>query len=423
MHVTWIATLLFIQRTQLDDEAFLYPSLERLLWYVLARYVLVLLGRNHLKEPLPDDELNSAKKKKVQDRHLTQAELAGVRAVHVHLLSLQRRRKTRPPFVKNVVGLFKRVDLLLDEHEDDDQVLAVDGRPVLLWPNEQSPALGDDERLEEKSPVLSVREKNCRDPRKSSTGDDDKENDGLPESALKNSKAAFFSQLARKRPKKKVQQQTPRLVLEEEEEHFECSPKTRQLTIPEMITSGAKRERHDVDDWKSSPSIATLPPPDETIYDFSDETDEKRDRGRGKRIFRFKKLAASTPTSLEPSTSAAFGALGDKRDAGETSSTTAYLAAFDGFLENSQKSSSSSQRAAEASTCGPKFNVKEPSMEKKRSSTLSEQSFGGAKKMLKVRCSKCVNCLKLRDCGRCEGCFRGGSTTTKVRVDLFLLQC
>jgi hypothetical protein len=92
-----------------------------------------------------------------QKRYLTSAELIGIRAVDVYLLRLMKTRKTRPPFVKNVVGLFEDVDLLLDEHEDDDQVRAVDGRPVLLWPDElstSSEAADDDESpMEEGSRV------------------------------------------------------------------------------------------------------------------------------------------------------------------------------------------------------------------------------------------------------------------------------
>jgi hypothetical protein len=388
------------------------------MWYVLARYVSVLLGRNHLQDVSSNDE--EVKSSEVQQkRYLTSAELSGIRAVDVYLLRLMKTRKTRPPFVKDVAGLFEDVDLLLDEHEDDDQVLAVDGRPVLLWPDEHS-ALDDDERFEDGSPVVSVREKNWSDPRKSSTGDDDKENDGLPESALKNSKAAFLSQLARKGPEKKVQHRTPIIVLEKlKEKHFECSPKTRQLTIPEMITSGAKGRRHEDDQLKNSTSISTtLPPPDETIYDFSDETDEVGNRGRNRSFFQFKKRFASTPRSSNPSTAAAFDALGAQREAGETSSTTARLVAFHSVSETSQKSSSS-QRAEEASTAGPKSNDEKASNGKKMFlSTVSKESSGSAQRLFKRRCCKCVNCLKLRNCGSCKGCLLlRGSTTLKVRVD------
>lgn len=100
-----------------------------MLWYVLAKYVAILLRRNHL-----DCESNHVKSEDDTEQphvHLTNYELFGLKEIVLYLYDLPQHKKNVPELLKDPVELIKDVRLLVEKHCKDDNQLAITGVPVL----------------------------------------------------------------------------------------------------------------------------------------------------------------------------------------------------------------------------------------------------------------------------------------------------
>ncbi|XP_013144915.1 PREDICTED: jmjC domain-containing histone demethylation protein 1 isoform X2 [Papilio polytes] len=118
-------------------QKFRYPFFTEMLWYVLDRYVIALLGRTHLAlegaaalahaPPLapPTDHV-----------HLTQNELHGLKAIVMYLHQLPAARKSVPELLSDPIALVRDVRTLVEQHRHDKQHLAVTGVPLLKGPEE-----------------------------------------------------------------------------------------------------------------------------------------------------------------------------------------------------------------------------------------------------------------------------------------------
>lgn len=107
-----------------------------MLWYVLAKYVAILLKRNHL-----DCESNQVKSEDAEDEphvHLTNYELFGLKEIVLYLYDLPQQKKNVPELLKDPVELIKDVRLLVEKHCRDDNQLAITGVPVLRMNAEYS---------------------------------------------------------------------------------------------------------------------------------------------------------------------------------------------------------------------------------------------------------------------------------------------
>lgn len=106
---------------------FRYPFFTEMLWYVLAKYVFILLGTSHLEgEP---DRMEEAEKQ--EHIHLTHYELFGLKEIVLYLYDLPQHKKNVPELIKDPVALIKDVRTLVERHCKDDNQLAITGQPVL----------------------------------------------------------------------------------------------------------------------------------------------------------------------------------------------------------------------------------------------------------------------------------------------------
>lgn len=108
-------------------QKFRYPFFTEMLWYTLAKYVRMLLGRSHLLNE--DDCIQEVESK--PHTHLTHMELYGLREIVMYLYSLPKQRKSVPDLVRDPVQLIKDVRSLVERHCRDMPELAVTGRPIL----------------------------------------------------------------------------------------------------------------------------------------------------------------------------------------------------------------------------------------------------------------------------------------------------
>lgn len=99
-----------------------------MLWYVLQKYVYVLLGKNHLDGPEEEMESPPSPSKHI---HLTSQELHGLKGIVLYLHQLQAYRKNVPEIIKDPVALIKDVRTLIELHCGDNPAQAVTGRSVL----------------------------------------------------------------------------------------------------------------------------------------------------------------------------------------------------------------------------------------------------------------------------------------------------
>lgn len=106
---------------------FRYPFFTEMLWYVLAKYVYILLGTSHL-EGEPDRTEDAEKQDHI---HLTHYELFGLKEIVLYLYDLPQNRKNVPELIKDPVALIKDVRTLVERHCKDDNQLAITGIPVL----------------------------------------------------------------------------------------------------------------------------------------------------------------------------------------------------------------------------------------------------------------------------------------------------
>lgn len=117
---------------QVEDQTkvpqkFRYPYFTEMLWYVLARYVYVLLGNAHLEgDPSRVDELRTAR-----HIHLTHYELFGLKEIVMFLYDLPPHKKNVPDLIRDPVALIKDVRTLVERHCKDSPEQAITGRPIL----------------------------------------------------------------------------------------------------------------------------------------------------------------------------------------------------------------------------------------------------------------------------------------------------
>lgn len=98
-----------------------------MLWYVLVRYVYVLLGNAHLEgEPGRVEEVRNAK-----HIHLTHYELFGLKEIVMYLYDLPPHKKNVPDLIRDPVALIKDVRTLVERHCKDSPELAITNRPIL----------------------------------------------------------------------------------------------------------------------------------------------------------------------------------------------------------------------------------------------------------------------------------------------------
>lgn len=117
---------------QVEDQTkvpqkFRYPYFTEMLWYVLARYVYVLLGNAHLEgDPSRVEELRTAR-----HIHLTHYELFGLKEIVMFLYDLPPHKKNVPDLIRDPVALIKDVRTLVERHCKDSPEQAITGRPIL----------------------------------------------------------------------------------------------------------------------------------------------------------------------------------------------------------------------------------------------------------------------------------------------------
>ncbi|XP_024084550.1 jmjC domain-containing histone demethylation protein 1 [Cimex lectularius] len=116
-----------VEETTHVPQKFRYPFFTEMLWYVLVRYVHVLLGRSHLRD-CPEAEPPT------KHIHLTALELHGIKAIVTYLHSLPTNKKNIPELIVDPVALIKDVRTLVEQHRHDIPEFSVTGFPVLCNP-------------------------------------------------------------------------------------------------------------------------------------------------------------------------------------------------------------------------------------------------------------------------------------------------
>ncbi|XP_012276970.1 jmjC domain-containing histone demethylation protein 1 [Orussus abietinus] len=113
-------------------QKFRYPFFTEMLWYVLERYVHVLLGRSHLD--IPESQHQHLVPQHHQHIHLTPFELHGLKSIVMYLHSLPSTKKNVPDLIRDPVALIHDVRCLVEQHRHDNPDAAVTGNPVLPPP-------------------------------------------------------------------------------------------------------------------------------------------------------------------------------------------------------------------------------------------------------------------------------------------------
>ncbi|XP_034942287.1 jmjC domain-containing histone demethylation protein 1 [Chelonus insularis] len=113
-------------------QKFRYPFFTEMLWYVLERYVHVLLGRSHLD--IPENQRQHITPSIQTHQHLTQFELHGLKSIVMYLHSLPSTKKNVPELIRDPVALIHDVRGLVEQHRHDNPDAAVTGRPILPAP-------------------------------------------------------------------------------------------------------------------------------------------------------------------------------------------------------------------------------------------------------------------------------------------------
>ncbi|KAL7288950.1 hypothetical protein TKK_0016913 [Trichogramma kaykai] len=111
---------------------FRYPFFTEMLWYVLERYVHVLLGRSHLD--ISEDQSHHLTPKHTKHVHLTSMELHGLKSIVMYLHALPSTKKNVPELIKDPIALIHDVRCLVEQHRHDSPDEAVTGLPVLPPP-------------------------------------------------------------------------------------------------------------------------------------------------------------------------------------------------------------------------------------------------------------------------------------------------
>ncbi|XP_073991040.1 lysine demethylase 2 [Rhodnius prolixus] len=108
-----------------------YPFFTEMLWYVLVRYVHVLLGQPHLREGVDNVHYEPPE----GHIHLTALELHGIKAIVTYLHSLPTNKKNIPELIVDPVALIKDVRTLVEQHRHDIPEFSVTGLPILCNPS------------------------------------------------------------------------------------------------------------------------------------------------------------------------------------------------------------------------------------------------------------------------------------------------
>ncbi|XP_075146747.1 lysine demethylase 2 [Haematobia irritans] len=144
-----------LKTAQVEDstkvpQKFRYPFFTEMLWYVLARYVYVLLGHSHLEGEPSIDEDEMASRPHI---HLTHYELFGLKEIVMYLYDLPPNKKNVPELVRDPVALIKDVRTLVERHCKDKPELAITGESVLKPPGIMHPQFQEYERSRVKQEI------------------------------------------------------------------------------------------------------------------------------------------------------------------------------------------------------------------------------------------------------------------------------
>ncbi|XP_014300265.1 jmjC domain-containing histone demethylation protein 1 isoform X1 [Microplitis demolitor] len=116
-------------------QKYRYPFFTEMLWYVLERYVHVLLGRSHLDVPEAHRQHSWYRLSPPQyHQHLTPYELHGLKSIVMYLHSLPSTKKNVPELIRDPVALIHDVRGLVEQHRHDNPDAAITGRPILPAP-------------------------------------------------------------------------------------------------------------------------------------------------------------------------------------------------------------------------------------------------------------------------------------------------
>ncbi|XP_042885733.1 lysine-specific demethylase 2A-like [Penaeus japonicus] len=171
-------------------QKFRYPFFTEMLWYVLERYVHVLLGRTHLTLP-PDEQQkyerylaskkknNNNNKVKGEDEesdggedvpeehiHLTQYELHGLKAIVMYLHALPTSKKCVPELITDPIALIRDVRTVVEKHRYDTPELSTTSRPVLEWWPRESTKFGVKRPLTDPAGAMTKRRRRNSDENK-----------------------------------------------------------------------------------------------------------------------------------------------------------------------------------------------------------------------------------------------------------------
>ncbi|XP_015117813.1 jmjC domain-containing histone demethylation protein 1 [Diachasma alloeum] len=113
-------------------QKFRYPFFTEMLWYVLERYVHVLLGRSHLD--ISETQRQHVTPPVQMHQHLTPFELHGLKSIVMYLHSLPSTKKNVPELIRDPVALIHDVRCLVEQHRHDSPEAAVTGNPILPTP-------------------------------------------------------------------------------------------------------------------------------------------------------------------------------------------------------------------------------------------------------------------------------------------------
>uniref|UniRef100_A0A1I8NZB6 [histone H3]-dimethyl-L-lysine(36) demethylase n=1 Tax=Stomoxys calcitrans TaxID=35570 RepID=A0A1I8NZB6_STOCA len=139
-----------VEDTTKVPQKFRYPFFTEMLWYVLARYVYVLLGHSHLEgEPSVEENEMSSR----PHIHLTHYELFGLKEIVMYLYDLPPNKKNVPELVRDPVALIKDVRTLVERHCKDKPELAITGESVLKPPGLMHPQFQEYERSRVKQEI------------------------------------------------------------------------------------------------------------------------------------------------------------------------------------------------------------------------------------------------------------------------------
>ncbi|XP_014211893.1 jmjC domain-containing histone demethylation protein 1 [Copidosoma floridanum] len=133
-----------VEETTKVPHKFRYPYFTEMLWYVLERYVHILLDRSHIEAPEVRNQ-NQSTRQDSKHIHLTPLELHGLKSIVMYLHSLPSTKKNVPELIRDPVALIHDVRCLVEQHRHDSHELAITGTPVLPAPPLMT--IGDNEKM------------------------------------------------------------------------------------------------------------------------------------------------------------------------------------------------------------------------------------------------------------------------------------